>query len=142
MRIDFYHLTTKMIEQVLPVLMEKSLALGKVLMRVPNAETAEYFDKFLWSYNDEGWIPHSLKDFPEASRQPLLITDTDDNLNNAVILFAVSSVHIDIKKLIENKEFERVLVVFSDADLPAKEAARSLWSTASELECEHNYWKL
>ncbi len=142
MRIDFYHLKTKMIEQVLPSLAEKSLELGRVLMRVPSNEQAEYFDKFLWSYKDEGWIPHTTGNSSEAALQPLLITDTEENLNNATILFIVSNVDADIRKLFNENKFNRVLIIFSDSDIMAKETARSLWSITTELGCERNYWKL
>jgi len=142
MRIDFYHLITKMTEQVLPVLAEKSLGTGKVLMRVFDGEQADYFDKFLWYYKDDGWIPHGLAGNPDAELQPFLITDSDDNLNGANVLFVVSAVPVDLEKIIKNNEFERVLVIFPDNDVASKDNARKLWSVAVGSGCEHHYWKL
>ena len=142
MRIDFYHLKTKMMEQVLPVLAEKSLAEGKVLMRVSDSDAADYFDKFLWSCSDEGWLPHGLDGGLDAELQPFLITASEENLNGADILFVLSGVPLDLEQIIRKGDFKRVLIIFSDNDIVAKNAARALWTTAANGNCEHYYWKI
>lgn len=141
MRIDFYHLKIKIIENVLPILAERALPLGRVLVRVPDDDSASYFDRILWSYNDIGWLPHGIYGSPDAELQPILITVNDTNLNSASILFLVSDVSANVQ-FFNSEGFNRVLVIFSDADVPAKNNARMLWGEATKLGYERYYWKL
>ena len=143
MRIDFYHLITKQPEQVLVNLAERSLPLGKVLMCVSDKEQADYFDKFLWTFNEQSWFPHAVAGSSDDILQPFLITTNALlNSNNASFLFVYGGAHIDIDTLLSDNKFERVLIIFTDNDVVAKDYARTLWMTASESGCERNYWKL
>ena len=50
-RVDFYHLQSQTLENVLPKLLEKAYETGKsVLVRVGNEERVEFLNALLWTY--------------------------------------------------------------------------------------------
>ena len=58
-RVDFYHLQNQTLENVLPKLLEKAYETGKkVKIKVGNEERVEFINTFLWTFNDQSFIPH------------------------------------------------------------------------------------
>ena len=55
----FYHLQGQKLEGVLPGLLEKSLERGwKVIVQGASEERIEALDAHLWTYRDDGFLPH------------------------------------------------------------------------------------
>ncbi len=55
----FYHLQGQKLEGVLPALLEKSLERGwKVIVQGASEERIEALDAHLWTYRDDGFLPH------------------------------------------------------------------------------------
>ena len=70
----FYHLERSGLDQVLPELLERTLARGwKAIVRSREADRVEHLDGWLWSYRDESFLPHGPSDEPQAARQPILV---------------------------------------------------------------------
>ena len=54
----FYHLERSALEDVLPELLEKTLARGwRALVRSPDARRLEALDQWLWSWRDDSFTP-------------------------------------------------------------------------------------
>src|SRR5437868_14890959 len=86
----FYHLRKQPIEQVLPALLEKSLERGwRVTVQVASEERLEALDSHLWTYREDGFLPHATDRDSEAAAQPSLLTLSDDNPNVADVRFLV-----------------------------------------------------
>mgnify|MGYP001038588715 CR=1 FL=1 len=76
-RVDFYHLQSQTLENVLPKLLEKAYETGKsVLVRVGNEERVEFLNALLWTYNDQSFLPHGSKKDGNAELQPIWLAPT------------------------------------------------------------------
>ena len=86
----FYHLQRQKLENVLPALLEKSLERGwKVAVQGSSEERIDALDAHLWTYRDDGFLPHGTWREPEAAQQPVLLTVTDSNSNAATVRFLI-----------------------------------------------------
>lgn len=133
----FYHLERTALDQALPDLLEKTLAKGwRAVVRATTAERLARLDSLLWTYRDESFLAHGLADEPEASRQPILLTTADDNLNRADALFLVDGA--------EEQRFvvyRRCIDLFDGRDEAAVAGARQRWKLARTLGLPVTYWK-
>ena len=123
-QIGFYHLTRLPLEQALPKLLEKALAAGlKVVVLAGSPERVAALDDRLWTYGEESWLPHgSLRD-GDAERQPVWLTERDENPNGATVLVVCDGVQptgLD--------GYERCLDLFDGGDPDAVAAARQRWT--------------
>lgn len=133
----FYHLERSGLDQVLPELLEKTLARGwRALVRAPAGERIEHLDGWLWSYRDESFLPHGLADEPQAERQPILLTTGTENRNGAQALFLLDGAEFG-----EIEAYERCIVLFDGRDEPALAAARGQWSQAKARGYSCSYWR-
>ena len=133
----FYHLERTALEQALPDLLEKTLAKGwRAVVRATTAERLARLDSLLWTYKDESFLAHGLADEPEASRQPILLTTADDNLNRADALFLVDGAEEQAFK-----GYRRCIDLFDGRDAAAVAAARQRWKLARSLGLPVTYWK-
>ena len=58
----FYHLERASLDQVLPELLEKTLARDwRALVRSTARERVEHLDGWLWSYRDDAFLPHGAE---------------------------------------------------------------------------------
>ena len=71
----FYHLETRPLEAVMPLLLEKTLERGwRAVVEVGSRERAEALDAHLWSYRDDSFLAHGLAGEETDPLQPILIT--------------------------------------------------------------------
>jgi len=135
----FYHLERSEIEQALGPLLEKCLQRGwRALVRGGIAERLEALDSSLWSYRDEGFLPHGLDGAAgvDASRQPVLLTAQGGNPNGAQVLFLIDGAEPG-----DISTFERACLVFDGRDEAALVSARSRWKEAKENGIVASYWR-
>jgi len=133
----FYHLERTGLDQVLPELLEKTLARGwKALVRTRAAERVEHLDGWLWTYRDESFLPHGPAEERNAQRQPVLLTTGMDNPNAADALFLVDGAEPG-----ELGGFARCLILFDGADEGQLAEARGLWTKIKGAGHPVCYWK-
>lgn len=133
----FYHLERSTLDQVLPELLEKTLARGwRANVRTPAPERIEHLDGWLWSYRDQSFLPHGLEDEPLADRQPVLLTRTLDNTNGADVLFL-----LDDAEPGSLDAYRRCIVLFDGRDDIAVVGARRRWKTFKESGHPVSYWR-
>jgi DNA polymerase-3 subunit chi len=133
----FYHLERSGPEQVLPELLEKTLARGwRALVRSVAAERIERLDDWLWSYRDDSFLPHGLAGEPHAERQPILLTAEVENPNEAHALFLLDGAEFG-----EIGGYTRCIVLFDGRDEPALVKARAQWSQAKAQGYSCSYWR-
>src|ERR1700687_993717 len=119
--IVFYQLRRPPLEQVLPALLEKSLERGwRVAVQVASEERLEALDSHLWTYREEGFLPHGTDRESEAAAQPILLTLGDDNPNGADVRFLVDGAAMPA----EIGQYRRVVLLFDGEDAEAIPAAR------------------
>ena len=79
--VRFYHLTERPLEQVLPVMLERSLERGwRVLVRGTEPARIEALSARLWTHGDASFLAHGTASDGDAARQPVwLCCDTSKN---------------------------------------------------------------
>ena len=105
----FYHLQNMSLESVLPPLLEKSLERGwRVVVQSTSPVRADALDAHLWTYRDDGFLPHGTWREPEAQVQPVLLTTSDSNANGAQIrlLGAVNYGTVTLKRGMTANSFD------------------------------------
>ena len=137
-RIDFYQLKKQTLEDVLPKLLQKAYVAGKRVVVCTSAEKVEAINAYLWTYDDESFLPHGSKKDGFAEQQPIWITDNAENTDNACFLFLTCNVECDFAAL---QQYERVFDIFDGGDETSLAAARNLWKVCKEAGFEVFYWE-
>jgi len=136
-RIGFYHMVRQPLEQVLPKLLEKATASGaRVVVLVGSKERLEFLDDHLWTYGDESWLPHGTARDGNPALQPVWLTETEENPNDATILIACNGANPQ-----RLSEWERCLDLFDGNDEAAVLSARARWKTWKEQGHELVYYQ-
>ncbi len=136
----FYHLDRQPLEQVLPVLLQKSLQRGwRVLVRSGEPERLRALSDAVWRWHEEAFIPHGLPEEGHARHQPVWMTHEGGNPNGAAILFCVAGAEPDDEEI---SAFARVIVMFSQHEPALLEQARALWRRLGAREdISRTYWR-
>ena len=135
--IRFYHLQRSALEHALPKLLEKTLERGWRAVVMAGAEDrVEALNTVLWNYLAEGFLPHGSKKDGYPERQPVWLTDQDENPNAAAVLFLVDGV--DSTRI---SEFELCCEIFDGRDDGAVAAARRNWKLRRDTGFALTYWQ-
>ena len=133
----FYHLERSRLEQVLPDLLEKTLARGwRALVRSPDSDRLGQLDEWLWSYRDDGFLPHAVEGEAFPERQPILLTRGADNLNAARVMFLIDGAEPG-----DLAAFERCVIIFDGEDESAVTSARAKWTQFRAEGRVVSYWR-
>jgi len=133
----FYHLERSDLDQVLPELLEKTLARGwRALVRSPARERVEHLDGWLWAYRDDSFLPHGIDTEPMADRQPVLLTTALDNPNDAQALFLIDGAEPG-----DISPYARCIVLIDGRDETAVSAARARWTRFKSEGHALSYWQ-
>jgi DNA polymerase-3 subunit chi len=134
----FYHLQGQKLEGVLPGLLEKSLQRGwKVIVQGSSEERIEALDAHLWTYRDDGFLPHGTWREQDAQLQPILLTLTDGNPNAATVRFLIEGAAPPS----DAENYARIVLLFDGEDEEAVAAARAHWSDAKTKGFDATYWQ-
>ena len=134
----FYHLQGQPVERVLPVLLERSVARGwRVVVQTSIEERVDALDAHLWTYTEEGFLPHGTFREATAPEQPVLLTIHDHNPNGATVRFLIDSAPVPA----DAERYERLVLLFDGEDDEAVAAAREQWKAAVARGFEVTYWQ-
>lgn len=133
----FYHLETRPLESVLPVLLDKTLERGwKAVVEVGSAERLEVLDAALWTYTDDSFLPHAVATGGEDDAiQPVLLTNGKNNPNTANVRF-----YVDRATPSAGQDYERLVYIFNGHDPDAVTEARGIWRELRETYTL-TYWQ-
>ena len=135
--IGFYHLQTTPLERALPKLLERGLGAGhRIVVIAGSRERVEHLDALLWTYDDASFLPHGSRRDGEAKRQPVWLTEADENPNGATML-----VLTDGAASAQLADFARCLDLFDGNDEAAVAAARERWRLAKAAGHQLTYWQ-
>jgi len=138
----FYHLERRALEDVLPGLVEKSLARGwRAVIKTDSSERSDALDNLLWTYDDRSFLAHAQSGDGEAARQPVLITVEDENPNSAQILFCVGGASPADWRAAPLSSLARVVMLFDGRDAAMLDQARASWKQAKAAGHDVTYWK-
>ena len=136
--VRFYHLTRKSLEEILPVMLERTVVRDgrRALVVASSAKRVEDINAHLWTYNDSAFLPHGSKSDGFSARQPIWLTDSDENPNEAKVLFladGATSEHVE--------DFDLVCDLFDGRDKVAVASARYRWKSYKDGGHDLTYWQ-
>ena len=135
--IGFYHLDTTPLARALPKLLERGLAAGfRIVVLAGSAERVDHLDAALWTYDDASFLPHGSRRDGRPERQPVWLTDSDENPNRADML-----VLTDGAASARLAEYRRCLDLFDGKDDAALAAARERWRRSKDAGHVLTYWQ-
>ena len=135
--VRFYHLQRTPLEHALPQLLEKTLERNwRAVIKAASPERVEALNGQLWTYGRESFLPHgSLKD-GHADRQPIWLTEKDDNPNAARVLFLVDGAESAMLD-----QYALCCELFDGNDEVALATARDHWRRYKANEHSLTYWQ-
>lgn len=135
--VAFYHLQKSPLEQVLPKLLEKTLAAGKrALVLTGSAERAEALADVLWTYDPASWLPHGTREDGSPEAQPVWLSERHENANGAQFLFLTDGADSE-----SVAAFERCFDLFDGNDAEALAVARQRWTARKAEGHAVTYWQ-
>lgn len=133
----FYHLERQPLERVLPELLEKCLERGwRTVVQLGSEERRDAIDAHLWTYAEEGFLPHGTAKDGNAEAQPIWLTAGDDNPNAATVRFLADGVELG-----DVGAYQRVVMLFDGTDADAVDRARAAWKLVKAAGHEATYWQ-
>ncbi|MGE4061851.1 MAG: DNA polymerase III subunit chi [Rhodospirillaceae bacterium] len=137
MRVDFYHLQTSPVERALPQLLERILKTGeRAVVMAASEDRVEALANTLWTYNPNTWLPHGTAKDGFAGRQPVWLTDREENPNGARFLVLTDGMASG-----RMGDFDRCLDIFDGNHPEMVTAARERWTAAKAAGHELHYWQ-
>jgi DNA polymerase-3 subunit chi len=134
----FYHVQGQKLEAVLTPLLEKSLERGwTVAVQGGSEERIEALDAHLWTYSEDGFMPHGTWREADAASQPVLLTIDESNPNAATVRFLIDGAAPPS----DARSYQRIVLVFDGDDDAALAAARGHWTEAKAQGFEASYWQ-
>ncbi|MFV0383731.1 DNA polymerase III subunit chi [Paracoccus sp. (in: a-proteobacteria)] len=133
----FYHLTRSPAEDLLPVLIGKSLAAGwRVELRGCDSARMEWLDAQLWLRDD--FLPHGIAGGPHDPRQPVLLTlPGQPATNDASCLMALDGAEVTTA---ECTKLQRACIIFDGGNSDALTRAREQWKALTGAGINAEYW--
>lgn len=133
--VHFYHLTTTPLERALPKLLEKAYSGGfRTLLVTNDEERAQQLSEWLWVYDPNSFLPHGSIKEPHQNKQPILITNSQENVNQANILFITNGLSAEAPAT-----YDRVIDLFDGSNDESLQAARNRWKNYKEQGIELVY---
>ncbi len=133
----FYHLERQGLEQVLPMLVEKTLERGwRAVVQAGSHERLAAIDQALWTYKDDSFLAHGTAKDGNAADQPVYLTTDSDTPNGAGVRFLVDGAEAE-----KFSGFVRIVYMFDGNDSDAVATAREQWKAAKAAGCPVTYWQ-
>lgn len=132
----FYHLEGSTIENVLPDLLEKTLAKGwRALVKLPQDKLAE-MDDHLWTFRDDSFLPHGQDNEPMADWQPVLLSADLNTAKGFDAIFLLGGADID-----EVQEASRIMVMINGRSEAEIMLERKRWKALKETGATLSYYQ-
>ena len=132
----FYHLEASTLEGVLPGLLEKTRDRGWTsLVKVPPDRLAE-LDDYLWTFKDDGFLPHGRDDEPLSDNQPILLSSSATSSGSADCVFLIEDTQIEV-----GPEAQRCIVMINGRNDDAVNSARAYWKALKNAGEDMFYWQ-
>ncbi len=133
----FYHLEASTLRGVLPDLLGKTLSKGwRALVRFPDGTDLSEWDDFLWTFQDQSFLPHGREDQGRADVQPVLLANSTATAEGFDAVFL-----IDGADLADASAAERVMVMIDGRSEEAVGRERARWKTLKDAGVTMSYWQ-
>jgi DNA polymerase-3 subunit chi len=133
----FYHLLNRTVERVLPELLEKSFERGWRVVVQSSEDRVETLDAHLWTYKDDGFLPHGTDRDGHGADHPIVLTAQDHNPNAATVRFLIDGAPLPT----DAASYQRIVLLFDGNDTEAVATARERWTAAKAQGLDATYWQ-
>jgi DNA polymerase III subunit chi len=138
-QINFYRLEKTSCEKFLPKLLEKIYGQKqRTVLLAENKEKIDHLNHLLWTYTPISFLPHASAQDGNATEQPIWLTDTLENPNNAQILVITGGRKINIS---DNIGFKKILYLFSPYEISECATANIVYNNYKENNMFIVFWK-
>ncbi len=135
--IRFYHLRRRSLEEVLPVMLERSLERGwRAVVMAGSPQRVEALNAHLWTYNDRSFLAHGCASDGFAEHQPIWLTTKEENPNASQVLFLTDGA---VSRQVD--DFELVCELIDGNEAAAVAAARERWQEYKRCGHAMTYWQ-
>ncbi|MEM9599917.1 MAG: DNA polymerase III subunit chi [Pseudomonadota bacterium] len=133
----FYHLEASTLKGVLPDLLAKTLGKGwRALVRFPDGTDLTEWDEFLWTYQDQSFLPHGREDRGRADQQPILLANAADRGSGFDAVFLIDGADIG-----ELSDVSRVMIMIDGRSEVAVQRERTRWKALKDQDATMSYWQ-
>lgn len=133
----FYHLEQQALEQVLPILLEKTLQRGwRAVVQARSEERLDMLDAHLWTYRDDSFLAHGTRREGGEADQPIFLTLDESCPNGATVRF-----YVDRAQPGDVSAYERAVYLFDGRDMEAVQEARVKWKDVKAAGHVVTYWQ-
>jgi DNA polymerase-3 subunit chi len=135
--IRFYHLQNGNIDQALPAILIKALEQGRrIVVKTADASEAERLNEHLWVYRPDVFIPHGSDKDEFKSDQPVYLTPSDENPNDADVLILTGGAQSPAIA-----DFKLCCEMLDGRDEDAVKTARARWKDYETAGHALTYWQ-
>lgn len=135
--VRFYHMERQGLEDVLPMLLTKALEnKHRILIKTRDEKEAERLNEFLWVFQPDIFLPHGTKKDGNTDKQPVFLTATNDNPNNADVLILTQGTTAE-----DISGFKLCCELLDGRDGEQITAARERWKTYKDSGFALTYWQ-
>ena len=110
---------------------------NRILVFCADQETVEIIDDYLWTFKDDGFIPHTIKKSNNDLVYPIFITTRISEEHNHNVLLVLNGALIREQQW---KKFSKVYYFFDNQDKKENENARYMWKRFYSLNVVCKYW--
>ena len=134
--IRFYHLQTQNLDEALPAILEKAYEQNhKIMVQMADEKEVERMTTHLWSYKEHYFLPHGSKKDGNALEQPIWITNSTNNENQANVLILTQGTTNDAIT-----DFDLCCEIFDGRSHEAVQNARKKWTEYKSKNLDVTYW--
>jgi DNA polymerase-3 subunit chi len=133
----FYHLEASTLQSVLPDLLMKTLGKGwRALVLFPEKTDLTEWDDYLWTFQDQSFLPHGRQDRARADQHPVLLANqpSADGAFQALFL-------IDGAEMAPSAGVERVMIMIDGRSESAVSRERQRWKRLKDQGATLSYWQ-
>ena len=133
----FYHLEASTLKGVLPDLLSKTLSKGwRALVRLPDGTDLTDWDDYLWTYQDQSFLPHGREDRGRADQQPILLANKMQSADGFDAVFLIDGADVATVDGVT-----RVIVMIDGRSQEAIARERGRWKTLKDAGATMSYWQ-
>ena len=137
-QIWFYHLQTKPLDVSLPRLLEIAVERDvNIVVQSPLPERIDALDQLLWTYSEDGFLPHGREGDPAIEADPVVLATSEANPNHATMRILLDQAPFPANLAV----YDRVMIMFDGNDEAALAHARLQWKQAMGLGVDLSYWQ-
>lgn len=135
--IRFYHLMKQTPLQALVSLVDRALQKGEpILVHAKDKTEMDAINAHLWTYQPESFLPHEIEESANAASQLVLIATSNDNKNNATMLFQIHDGPLE-----PSAPITLCCKIFDGANDIQVSAARTEWKRLKDVGHALTYWQ-